>query len=62
MIAIRPPISSKNEVSSGALDRTKSSHLSSGGPFEMKHFDKIPRTPIDPDLLAQIHRDNVSQQ
>lgn len=26
----------------------------------MKHKDKIPRTPIDPELLAQIHQQNVS--
>ena len=36
--------------------------MSSSGPFvpaELKRRDKIPRTPIDPDLLAQIRQDNV---
>lgn len=42
------------------LDKSKSSNLGSSGPIEMKRYDKIPRTPIDPELLAQIHRDNVS--
>jgi hypothetical protein len=42
------------------LDKSKSSNLgSTGGPVEMKHYDKIPRTPIDPALLEQIKRDNV---
>ena len=43
------------------MDKSKSSVFSNttSGPVEMKPMDKIPRTPIDPDLLAQIHRDNV---
>jgi hypothetical protein len=43
------------------LDKSKSSNLgSTGGPAEMKHYDKIHRTPIDPALQEQIKRDNVS--
>lgn len=43
------------------MDKSRSSR--SSGPFvpqEMKRRDKIPRTPIDAELLAQIKRDNVS--
>ncbi len=44
------------------MDKSKSSIFSNStsGPAEMKHIDKIPRTPIDPELLAQIHRESVS--
>jgi hypothetical protein len=44
------------------MDKSKSSIFSNStsGPTEMKHHDKIPRTPIDPELLAQIHRESVS--
>lgn len=46
----------------GGMDKSKSS-TSTNGPFvpaEMKRRDKIIRTPIDPELLDQIRRENVS--
>ena len=49
-----------HEPGAVSMDKSKSSNLgSTGGPVEMKHYDKIPRTPIDPALLEQIKRDNV---
>jgi hypothetical protein len=46
---------SLDDSSNNPLNKTKSSQVSSQAPVEMKKMDKIPRTPIDPELLAQIH-------
>lgn len=50
-------IDKPGEDSVNALNK---SGVSSQAPAEMKQRDKIPRTPIDQELLAQIHQDNVT--
>eukprot|EP00347_Sterkiella_histriomuscorum_P012911 403366749 len=56
IIQINQNMMSNNYTNDSYLNKTKSSQISI--PQEMKHKDMIPRTPIDPELLAQIHQDN----